>query len=118
METLDLARDRIEFDIYLMDIELGEDSGFTYARSIRQTNKVCKISFITAHDEYAIGGYRIRANAYLRKPFEEADLVKIVEEMLDDLADKSRIVTIKENYKNITIVIHEILFIDHANKKN
>lgn len=117
LESLDKKRDQIEFDIYLLDIDLGNENGFEYANSIRQTNKNCKIGFITCHDEYSIQGYKLNANGYILKPFSESDITDLLFKFLDELNSPKKFLILVENYQSIPILVEEINFIKVENRK-
>lgn len=118
LAELDKARDFIEFDIYILSINLEPMSGFAYASRIRQTNKECQIAMISSRDDYAVDGYRIGINAYIVKPFEEDSIIKMVERLNKNLKVCSRIVFIKENYIDIPIAIKDIDYINHKKRKS
>lgn len=85
VDKLDKSRNFIEYDIYVLDIEIGDDNGLNYAKSIRETSLDSAIIFITSHPQYAIEGYSVRAIDYIMKPFDDSDLIKVVKEQLDRL---------------------------------
>ena len=55
------------FDIFLLDVEMPECTGFDVARTIRQYYYESFIIFITSHDEYASDGYEVSAFRYILK---------------------------------------------------
>lgn len=117
LDKLDKKRDEVEFDIYLLDIDLGEVSGFTYAKSIRETNNTCKIAFITSYSDYSTSGYDIQANGYLLKPFEDEDIIKLLERLQNEIKERKLFITIVENYINIPIKLEEVNYIKVKNRK-
>ena len=54
-------------DIYLLDVEMPEFTGFDIARTIRSTYYEAFIIFITNHNEYAADGYEVSAFRYIMK---------------------------------------------------
>ena len=62
----DLEKHRL-FDIYLLDIEMPDYSGFQLAAAIRDVSLEAVIIFVTSHIEYAIDGYRYSAFRYIPK---------------------------------------------------
>ncbi|MBQ9663534.1 MAG: response regulator transcription factor [Oscillospiraceae bacterium] len=62
--------DYSRYQIFLLDIEIGADSGIQLARRIREKNEKGIIIFSTNFLEYALEGYEVRAFRYLKKPFD------------------------------------------------
>lgn len=54
-------------DLVLLDIELGELSGFDVLEAI---NQPCHVIFTTAYNQYAVKAFEKRALDYLLKPFD------------------------------------------------
>lgn len=76
-----------------------------------------KIAFITSHDSYAIGGYKIRANGYLTKPFKDSDLVDLVDDLRESLEESPLMISITENYKDVGILVNDINYIEFRDRK-
>ena len=57
-----------DFQILLMDIEMGELSGMEAAKLIRKADRNVVILFITNSPQYAIQGYEVEALDYVLKP--------------------------------------------------
>lgn len=117
IRKLDAARDLVEYDIYLLDIELEDGSGFEYAKVIRGTNKTCKITFITSHTEYSIEGYKYDVNGYLLKPFKKEDIEELLYKLSSDFTRAYTPLTIVDNYKDILINLEEIEYIKKDGRK-
>lgn len=68
--------------IAILDIEMPGMNGLEVARRIRESGKYCVIIFMTAYDKfsYAKEAIAIRALDYLLKPYDEKELVMVVEE--------------------------------------
>lgn len=60
-----------DFDILLLDIEMGAMDGVTMARKLRQDNQTIQIIFITGYADYISDGYEVDALHYLMKPIQE-----------------------------------------------
>ena len=73
-----------EADLILMDIEMPGINGIEAAQQIRQADKDCCIIFLTAFDEfsYAKKAITVRALDYLLKPYDEEELMLVVEEAM------------------------------------
>ena len=50
-----------DFDILLLDIEMGAMDGVTMARKLRQDNHTVQIIFITGYADYISDGYEVDA---------------------------------------------------------
>ena len=68
-------------DIYFLDINMDGIDGIEVARRIRERYDDVPIVFITAYINYALDGYKVRANRFLVKD----DLEQTLPECIDDL---------------------------------
>ena len=57
----------VDYDIYLLDINMLPIGGLEIARKIRQFNKNAYIAFITGYIDYAMEGYHVDAIRYILK---------------------------------------------------
>lgn len=73
-----------KIQIAILDIEMPGISGIEAAEQIRRQDKDCCIIFLTAFDEfsYAKKAIGIRALDYLLKPFDQQELLLVVEEAM------------------------------------
>lgn len=71
------AFQRQSYDLCLLDIMMPELDGFSLAKEIRKKNTEIPIIFITAKSLKAdkIKGYRLGADDYITKPFDEEELL-------------------------------------------
>lgn len=70
--------------IAILDIEMPGINGIGAAEKIRETDKDCCIIFLTAFDEFAYArkAITVRALDYLLKPYDEQELMLVVEEAI------------------------------------
>lgn len=59
---------KAQFDIILMDIQMGFMDGMAAAKKIREKDSEVVIIFITNNSQYAIKGYEAGASDYILKP--------------------------------------------------
>ena len=73
-----------KIQIAILDIEMPGINGIRAAEKIRETDRDCCIVFLTAFDEfsYAKKAITVRALDYLLKPYEENELLLVVEEAM------------------------------------
>lgn len=74
-----------DVDIIFLDIEMGDSHGIAIARTLNESNSNATIVFVTAHAEYAVDAFEVRAFDYLLKPVEKTRLEKTVNEIRDKL---------------------------------
>ena len=73
-----------KIQIAILDIEMPGINGIEAAQKIREKDKECCIIFLTAFDEfsYAKRAITVRALDYLLKPYDEQELMLVVEEAM------------------------------------
>ena len=73
-----------KIQIAILDIEMPGVNGIEAAERIREKDKDCCIIFLTAFDEFAYArkAITVRALDYLLKPYEEQELMLVVEEAI------------------------------------
>ena len=73
-----------KIQIAILDIEMPGINGIEAAQKIREKDKECCIIFLTAFDEfsYAKKAITVRALDYLLKPYDEQELMPVVEEAM------------------------------------
>ena len=81
-ETLEIY-EREQIQILILDIEMPGINGIE-AERIRQKDKECSIIFLTAFDEfsYAKKAITVRALDYLLKPYDEQELMLVMDEAM------------------------------------
>lgn len=107
------------FQILIMDVEMGAINGAEAAREIRKSDKMVSIIFVTNYPSYAIDAFDVDAVGYLVKPVEYVQLkarmakaIIDVDYLYDRLIADSRYVTVMVNYKETSIEISSIYYIE------
>lgn len=72
---------KIKYDVYFLDIELGDDNGIELAKYIKSMYKNALIIFITSHTDYMQNAFDIHAYNYIVKPASEERLTPILKEI-------------------------------------
>ncbi|MBK8965653.1 MAG: LytTR family DNA-binding domain-containing protein [Saprospiraceae bacterium] len=73
--------------LVFLDINLNGASGFDLLKAF--PNPGFRIVFVTAHDEYAVEAFKVRALHYLLKPIDPADLIAVTNELILQLGGAS-----------------------------
>ena len=70
------SEDKLEYDLLLLDIQMGKMNGVELARVLRKRGFSGALVFLTGVKDYAIEGYEVGAVRYLLKPIKEEDFFK------------------------------------------
>ncbi len=77
------ALDDRRFDVVFMDIYMPNLDGVETARQLRQKTERIFLIFMTASDEHYPDAFSLHAFDYVTKPFTQARLEKVLDEVLD-----------------------------------
>ncbi|MCD7752851.1 MAG: LytTR family DNA-binding domain-containing protein [Lachnospiraceae bacterium] len=77
-----------DFDVLLLDIEMGRMNGMELAGRIRESDEDVAIVFITGYDEYIGQGYEVAALHYLLKPVAKEKLYQVLDRAYAGLRKK------------------------------
>lgn len=101
-----------DYDILLLDIEMGKMDGVTMARKIRQENEDVQIVFITGYTDYIAEGYEVSALHYLLKPVEEEKLFAVLDRAVGRLRKNDRFLTLELPQETLRISFQEIRYME------
>jgi len=101
-----------DFDILLLDVEMGQMDGVSLAKTIRKNNKTVQIVFITGYSDYIAEGYEVSALHYLMKPVKQEKLFEVLNRATEKLEKNERLLTLELSGEMIRIPLHEIRYLD------
>lgn len=104
--------DEKNFDILLLDIEMGKMNGVELAKKVREGNKEVQIVFITGYMEYISAGYDVEALHYLLKPVTEEKLFSVLDRAREHLKNKSRYILFHTGSEAVRIPLYEIRYLE------
>ncbi|MDD7740458.1 MAG: LytTR family DNA-binding domain-containing protein [Fusicatenibacter sp.] len=105
-----------DWDILLLDIEMGDIDGVTMAKKVRQDNEAVQIVFITGYSEYIAEGYEVAALHYLMKPVNREKLMAVLDRALEKRKQEERCLNLEAYGEMVRIPFYEIRFLDvHQN---
>ena len=104
--------DENDYDILLLDVEMGAMDGVSLAKAIRRKNKTVQIVFITGYSEYISEGYEVAALHYLMKPVKAEKLFEVLTRATEKLEKNERMLTLSLSGEMVRIPLHEIAYID------
>ena len=112
------AMDAIEPDIIFLDINMDKMDGLALAEKIREKYEEVPIVLVTAFINYALDGYKVRANRFLVKD----DLDKTLPECMDDICrqiqKKTKHMLFACVEGDVDIKLSEIVFIETTGHKS
>ena len=97
-----------DFDILLLDIEMGAMDGVTMARKLRQDNQTIQIIFITGYADYISDGYEVDALHYLMKPIQEEKLFTVLDRAVTKLIKNEKVLNIISQGEMLRLPISQI----------
>ncbi len=102
--------EKAEFDILLLDIEMGEMNGIDLAKKLRQKDKRLQIIFLTGYSEYISEGYEVAALHYLLKPIRPEKLFATLDRAAENLKTAARTLTVVTAEETVLLPLSEIRY--------
>ena len=105
-----------EWDILLLDIEMGAMDGVTMAKRVRQDNEAVQIVFITGYSDYIAEGYEVSALHYLMKPVNGEKLMSVLDRAMEKRKQEERCLNLASSGEMVRLPFYEIRYLDvHQN---
>lgn len=105
-----------DFDILLLDIEMGAMDGITMAKQLRENNDTVQIIFITGYSDYISEGYEVAALHYLMKPVKEEKLCAVLARAAEKVSKNEKVLSFETNSEMVRVPIYQIRYADvHGN---
>lgn len=99
-----------DYDILLLDIEMGLMDGVSMAKKIRQDNDAVQIIFITGYSDYIAEGYEVNALHYLIKPVKEEKLFSVLERAIEKISKNDVVLNMDSANGMVRVPIYQIRF--------
>lgn len=101
-----------DYDILLLDIEMGTMDGVTMAKKLRKENDTVQIVFITGYSDYILEGYEVAALHYLMKPVKEEKLCAVLDRATQKLAKNEKVLNFEIGGEMVRVPIYQIRYAD------
>lgn len=101
------------FTAAFLDVYMTGMSGVDAAKELRKFDTDCLLTFTTTSTDHALEGFQVRALHYLVKPFSEAELSALLDEMLSKLPRPEPILTVKVDGSDIRLCYRDIVSAEH-----
>lgn len=104
--------DHPDFDIALLDVEMGAMDGVTLAKRLRRDNETIQIIFITGYSDYISEGYEVAALHYLMKPVKQEKLFSVLDRAAEKLQKNEKVLSLDASGELVRIPIYQIRYAD------
>jgi len=111
-EFLFQYQDHGDYDILLLDIEMGRMDGVALAKELRRENETIQIVFITGYSDYISEGYEVSALHYLIKPVKEEKLFSVLDRAAEKLRTNEKVLTFEAGGELVRVPVYRIRFAD------
>ena len=101
-----------DYDILLLDIEMGAMDGVTMARTLRRDNETVQIIFVTGYSDYIAEGYEVAALHYLMKPVREDKLFSVLDRAAEKLSRNETVLNFEVGGEMVRVPIYQIRYAD------
>lgn len=75
--ALEMAGEK-QYDLFFLDINLGDIQGTVLVNALRNMQPGAKIVFVTAYTEYAVKAFELGVEDYILKPYDRKRLEKVL----------------------------------------
>lgn len=103
-----------DYNLLVLDIEMGEINGLELARKIRSQDKDIPIMFITGYDEYMQYGYDVSALHYLIKPVNKERLFLALNKLTERGKEEAKSLILNAENEVRRIPVNNILYVEAA----
>lgn len=101
-----------DFDILLLDIEMGRMDGVTMAKQLRRENETVQIIFVTGYSDYIAEGYEVSALHYLMKPIGADKLFSVLTRAAEKLRKNERVIHLEQGGEMVRVPLWQIRYAD------
>lgn len=68
-----------EYDLFFLDINLGDINGTVLVNALKKMQPDMKIIFVTAYSDYAVKAFELGVEDYIMKPYDQRRLMKMLQ---------------------------------------
>lgn len=101
-----------DWDILLLDIEMGAMDGVSLAKKIRQDNESVQIVFITGFADYISEGYEVSALHYLMKPVKQDKLFAVLDRAVAAMQKSERVILLPVGGEMLRLPVGRVQYVE------
>ena len=107
------SEDKLEYDLLILDIQMGKMNGVELARTLRRRGFGGALVFLTGVKDFAIEGYEVGAVRYLLKPLKEDEFFKTLSLVFADFSNREKEVFLLQTGNELSKIPYEnIIYIE------
>ena len=103
------------YDIIVLDFQLGSTDGLTVAKKLRKRNVLSCIFFLTSYPHFMIDAFEVNTFRFLLKPIDKSKFFKAIDDYVK-IVDANYPITLIQNKELKKINSNEICFIEADGK--
>ena len=111
-ELIDAIEQGYDPGIVLLDINMEQMDGLTAARRIREKLECVPIVLVTAYINYALEGYKVRANRFLVKDELDKTFAECMDDICSEIRRKNRTIHLSCVEGKIQLKVADIIMIE------
>jgi len=100
------------WDILLLDVEMGGINGVELAKTVRQDNTRVQMVFITGFPDFMAEGYEVSALHYLLKPVDLKKLYSVLDKAAENLSQSEKRLCVSYDRQTIFLPLSKITHIE------
>ena len=101
-----------DWDILLLDIEMGAMDGVTMAKRVRQENQSVQIVFITGFADYISEGYEVSALHYLMKPVKQEKMFAVLDRAVAAMHKTERVILLPVGGEMLRLPVGQVQYVE------
>lgn len=108
----------LQYDIILLDIELGEINGIKLAKELLNQNPHLQIIFVSSYKHYFEQVYYVSHVSFVSKPVKQKYLINALNKSIKTIEEYKAIpkLAIKQNSKIYTLIQNSIIYIERQKR--
>lgn len=111
----ELLNSEKDYDIIVLDYQLGSTDGLTVAKELRKRNVLSSIIFLTSYPNFMIDAFEVNTFRFLLKPIDRLKFFKAIDDYIK-IVDSNYPITIIQNKELKKINSNEICYIEADGK--
>ena len=112
-----LATDLSIYQIFLLDIEVGDKSGLEVAKAISHKNNNAFIFFVTSHTKYISEAFKLMPFQYILKPINKELFIEEFKRAVDKMNSNLDRIVVKSKGEEIAIAFSDLYYIEYIDRK-